>query len=395
MLSLHNPKYAELERLGKSTRWCAQYITLPALTSQHLQAENKTTIELFWNQRPVYDSVKDCTTSLIEAPTSFGKSVLAVALHQAWGGRTIVACHNLTLAKQFASEFARFAPECTVTFYCNSKHDSTGDVVITTHTTLRQKYNVFQCDNLIIDEADLFLTDKSVKAIIALKAQRKHGMTGTIKTVYDTCNDIQGGVLSAFWGKYIKGEEDKTKVPDITVYYRKYKKEYTTPQGYSIRANNWIEYRKVLNADMDRKSSQLKYIQETSNGVEPCLVLFDTVADVYAFYRAMIKRNMRVYMQTGEMPKKERDAQLSEFKKNGGYLIAQTKTADRGFSHTPLVKCYILYPLRAENTLVQIIGRLKRFFEGKKASLYLWSDSTLGFQFREQKKIINLTMKEC
>ena len=384
-LELTNPKYIQLLKLGnkKALRWTKRTITIPTLTSEEWSPISYTTIKLYPEQYKVYMEANDLTSSLIEAQTGAGKTVMAIALHQAWGGKTLVACHSLVLTKQVAGAFNKFT-DIKPTFYCNGKHDMTGEVVITTHTTLRQKYKLFiGFDNLVIDEADLTMTDKAIKAVIDFKATRKVGFTGTTKTIYDDCNREHAPVLGKFWGKHIKHVSNK-ELPLKAVYSHQYKKTY--PDVFPHK--DYIEFRKTLDADIDRKKAQLKYITDNATNEEYSLSLFDRVADVDNFYLAFKKRGYTVYKSTGEMKKADREQHLKDFTRTGGYMIGVSATLNRGYDEVKLSKAFIMFPVKGKNTLRQIIGRIIRTYKDKESYLYLWSDSSLDFQLKEQKRII-------
>jgi superfamily II DNA or RNA helicase len=382
MLTLTNPKYVALLKLGKSTRWTNKNVELPILESKktnemHLLSK----IDLYEDQLPVVLEAMDYTASLIEAQTGAGKTVMAIALHEAWGGRTLVACHSLVLAKQFAEEFTKFTG-IEPTFFCNGKHDQTGEVVITTHATLRkQEFN--DIDNLAIDEADLMITEKAVKAIIEFKATRKVGFTGTTKCVYDDCNRSQAPVLGKFWGKHIKHTSDK-EIPLKYVKVHKYTKTY--PDVFPHQ--DFIEFRKVLDDDLQRKKEQVLYILQNAPEAGYSLALWDRVADVEAFYENFKERGLKVYMSTGQMNKTDREQHLKDFKKTGGYLFGVSSTLNRGYDNKLLTKAFIMHPLKGESPLRQSIGRIMRHLDGKESTLYLWSDSMLAFQLEAQRLII-------
>jgi len=382
---LSNPKYEQLLKLNKDIRWCPATVTIPELTSECLISAGETTIDLYDNQKVIYNFVKDKTSCLIEGKMSFGKTVISIALHQAWQGKTLVAVHTLNMAQQFAEEFEKFAG-ITPTFYCNGKHELS-EVTITTFTTLRKMYKEWtDFDNIIIDEADLFFSEKSIKAVYGLNATRKVGLTGTIGTTYDTCNNVPEGVLPAFYGAYIKAEFDESKNPLKAIYHQVYTKVYKE-EGEIVEPYEWHKYRTLLDADLPRKLQQLQYITDNHND-EPTLVLFDRVADVEAFYNAGLRRGLTCYKNHGQLKTKEREDMLTEFKKTGGILFGQTATLNRGYNNIELIRVFILYPLRKENTIQQIIGRVMRYMEGKESFVYLWVDSGLRFQFNKQKPII-------
>lgn len=382
-LTLTNPAYVQMLKLGKRVFWVPKTVTLSLMSSEQLEATNKTTIELYPDQVEVFDQVKPYTSGLLEAQTGSGKTVIAIALHQAWGGRTLVVCHSLILAKQFAEEFNKFIG-IKPTFYCDGKHDQTGEVVVTTLTSFRKEYENFKdFKNLIVDEADLAFTIKTMKAILNFKAVRKWAFTGTTESVYDDCNKLHAPVLAKFWDRHIIHKSTR-EIPLKGVLYFEYIKTY--PKVFPHK--DWLKFREILDADLERKKAQLDFILENTDPKGSSLFLWDRVADVEAFYRALKSRGCPVYMSTGEMSKKDREQHLIDFKKTGGYLVGVSSTLNRGYDNTLLTKAFILHPIKGENTIRQSVGRILRHFEGKESYLYLWSDSMLGFQLNTQKKIL-------
>jgi superfamily II DNA or RNA helicase len=256
--------------------------------------------------------------------------------------------------------------------------------VVTTLTSFRKEYeNFVGFDNLIVDESDLALTDKMIKAIILFKSTRKWAFTGTIKSAYDDCNKQYAPVLAEFWGAHVVHKSTKS-IPLKGVYSFEYKKVY---EG-KFPHKDWQKFREALDEDIERKKAQLAYIIENASPDGYSLCLFDRVADVEAFYRAFKKRGYVVYMSTGEMNKADREQHLGDFKKTGGYLLGVSSTLNRGYDNTLLTKAFVMYPVKGENSLRQTIGRVMRHFEGKESFLYLWADSMLNFQLEQQKKII-------
>lgn len=382
-ITLTNPAYIQMIKLGKNPRWTPKQVIMPVMTTRRLEAPNKTSITLYPDQQKVFEEIKHYTTGLLEAQTGAGKTVISIALHQAWGGRTLVVCHNLVLAKQFAEEFSKFIG-LKPTFFCDGKHDQTGEVVVTTLTSFRKEYmNFIGFDNLIIDESDLALTDKMVKAIILFKSTRKWAFTGTTKSAYDDCNKQYAPVLAEFWGCHVVHRSNKS-IPLKGVYSLEYKKVYKDKFPHK----DWMKFRESLDEDIDRKKAQLAYVIGNTDPKGYTLCLWDRVADVEAFYQAFKKRGYTVYMSTGEMKKTDREHHLAEFKKTGGYLLGVSSTLNRGYDEVKLNKAFILHPIKGENPLRQTIGRILRHYNDKESFLYIWSDSMLNFQLETQKKII-------
>jgi len=382
-LVLRNPAYLQMIKLGKSVRWTNPTIQIPILTSEPLQAPQNTSISLYPDQQVVFDAAKNYTTGLMEAQTGAGKTVMGIALHQAWGGRTLVVCHSLVMAKQFAGEFEKFI-NITPTMFCGGKHDQSGEVVVTTLATFRKDYAAFVgFDNLIVDEADLGMTDKMMAAISEFVCVRKHAFTGTIRTVYDEFNKEYSPVLGTFWGRHVVHKSNK-EIPLKGVFANIYKHVY--PGVFP--AKDWQKFRAVLDDDVERKKAQLKFILDNTDSNAFTLCLWDRVADVEAFYRAFKNRGYTVYMSTGHMKKAERDEHLAGFKQTGGYLLGVSSTLNRGYDNVQLTKAFIMHPIKGENPLRQSVGRIMRYLTGKESYLYLWSDSMLEFQLKWQEQII-------
>jgi len=382
-ITLTNPAYIQMIKLGKSTRWTKPEVSIPVLTTRFLPAPNQTTIDLYPKQLEVFNEIKDYTTGLLEAMTGAGKTVIGIALHQAWGGRTLVICHSINMTNQTNKRFREFT-DIEPTLFCNGKHDQSGEVVITTMTTFRQKYKEFVgFDNLIVDEADWGFSDKMLKAITEFECTRKHGFTGTIKTAYDDCNKQYESVLGEFWGAHVVYTSDK-EIPLKAVFNFEYKKVYPDVFPHI----KWQEFRGALDEDIERKKEQLRYILANTEKDGYSLCLWDRILDVEAFYTIMKKRGYTVYMSTGEMKKKDREEHLAGFEKTGGYLLGVSSTLNRGYDEVKLTKAFILHPIKGENPIRQSIGRVMRHLEGKESTLYLWSDSMLDFQLEQQKKII-------
>jgi len=382
-LTLTNPQFVQMVKLGRPAHWIPKTVKLECLESKPLKAKHKTAIKLYPEQVEVFDQIKDHSAALTEALTGAGKTIIGIALHEAWGGRTLVVCHSLNMVRQTMLRFTEFT-DIKPTKFCQGKKDQTGEVVVTTMTTFRKKYEEFTgFDNLIVDEADLAITFKMVKAINEFKATRKHGFTGTTNTVFDECNKEHRPVLGKFWGKHVELISTKA-IPLKHIKSTRYVKKYPNKFPH----HDWQAFREALDDDIDRKRAQLAYIIDHTIQTGHTLVLVDRVADVGAFYEAFKKKGLNVYMSTGEMKKQDREDHLDGFDKNGGYLFGVNSTLNRGYDQVKLSKAFILFPIKGENQLRQIIGRILRHYGDKESTLYLWNDSMLDFQFEKQKFII-------
>ncbi len=358
-----------------------------------------TSIKLKPLQTPVFNNVKNKKSALILAKTSFGKSVVLVALHEVWQGKTLVLSHNLENVKYLQNQFKDFIG-VKAGAICTGQKEMR-DVTITTYASFKSKLKDFAeygFDNLIIDEADVAFTDKMRLAISRFSFSRLLGLTGTDETVYDLCkpNEVvepEERALRKFYQYTFVADYDETKNPLEKIYYRQYKKTYKDKDGV-IAPNQWHKYREVLDTDIDRKKAMLQYIQDTSTDEEYSLVLFDRIADVEVFYKSAKNRNIKCFMNYGSQDKKERVDHMEKFQKGGGIMFAQYKTISRGWDCPPLTKVYIFLPMKSKTNILQITGRAMRWLEGKKSYIYLWADSSLYHQFKAIKEVYRKEFKK-
>ena len=389
-----------MERLGKYSGYMKDEVFLgtkggtfpPGAKAQKIAplVKSDQTIKLYPAQQKIFDNVKDWTSALLEARTGEGKTVIACALSEYWGGKTLIIVHSLDMVKQFSDEFEKFLKIKTGK-YCTGKKELS-KVTITTTRSFVQKYNEFRkfgFNNLIRDEADLEFTEPQRDAITNFPAERKFGMTGTIRSKFD--EHAKGSpALCRFYGVHAK-MVSKSETPLRKIYFKRYEKKYVDKDGipFSPQAD-WINFRKELDSDMDRKIEMVNYILQNTNERDHVLILFDRVFDTEAFARWFKKGrpDINVGMIHGTVAKKLREKRVASFKKNGGILFAQEKVAGRGFNAVKINKCFILFPCKSETNLRQIIGRAIRPYLNKNSFIYTWTDSALQFQHNQRTKTI-------
>lgn len=407
-----NPKYFILVKQKKSTRFTSEYEALNTgryypFGSLYLDGYNQklplikenTSIKLRPLQVPVFEKLKHEKGALCYAKTGTGKTVLTTALHEVWGGNMLVVVHSLDNVKYFHETFQDFIG-VTTGMICSGEK-SIGKVTVTTFNTFRAKYQAFAnykhadgtvgFDNLIIDEADAFFTEKARKAINLFPAIRKMAFTGTKKTDYDQhLKKGHPGALNMFYGRLVTAEEDKSKDPLEQVFYKKYKNNYTEVvegKEIEIRTFEWVKFREYLDGDTERKRQQWSYIMENTQPQKHTLVLFDRIADVEAFYNKAQTVGIKSFMNHGSLKKKDREKTLQDFYEQGGYCFAQYRTMGRGYDNDRLTKCFILFPTKGENNIRQIVGRVVRWLDGKRSYVYTWYDTSLYRQHLERKKV--------
>lgn len=417
-----NPKYYIALQQQKSTRFTSEFEALNTkrffpFGALYLDGYNTplsclksdTSISLRPLQIPVFELLKHEKGALLYAKTGAGKTVLTIALHDIWGGNMLVIAHNIGNVKYFHDEFKTFLGVNTG-MMCTG-NNTIGKVTITTFNTFKKKRKIFEnfihpdgtigFDNLMIDEADAFFTEKSREAVNLFPAIRKHAFTGTKKTAYDEYSKNPKGALEMFYGKLIVAENDDSKDPLEDVFFQKYENEYYEEiegERVYIPSFQWHKFREFLDEDIPRKKKQWEYIMNNTNPVEHTLILFDRIIDVESFYKKAQDLGIKSFMNHGSLKKKYREETLENFYNEGGYCFAQYKTMGRGYDNDRLTKCFILFPAKGENSIRQIVGRVVRWLDGKKSYVYTWYDSALKSQQYARTKVFkehfNIKSKE-
>lgn len=385
---VNNPLYWKALEQGFSTWGKVSEITIPyPIELKTILTLGTTTINLKDNQKEVFNAVKSKSTALVSAKTSFGKSVVLIALHQAWGGKTLVVVHNKENLLYIHNQFKKFAG--IETGILGNGKNILKEVTVTTLHSFRteNKWNElveYGFDNLILDEADVMFTLKMIDKIVKFPKKRLLGLTGTTETEYDTCRLYHSPPIPAlerFYQYTFKAKYDENRNPIQEIYYTEY-----IGKKYNYPPSDWKSFREELNDDIERKKAMLSFVTATRKKDSHILILFDRINDVEIFYKSAQKRGIKCFMSYGSQPKKEREAHMEEFQEKGGLLFAVYSTVGRGWDCPPLTKVYILFPLRKSVTLQQIIGRAMRWLEGKQSYIYMWKDTVLSYQFHSTKK---------
>jgi len=409
-----NPYYYDLIRLGKNAQFASKTKQLSfggnlppgaaywsavdknplpkgdIMTRGKLIYPDSTLVMRPYQVEPIeYACTKRC--ALIKAPTGSGKTAMASEIIRNSGQKTLVLCHSTELMHQFAKEIKEFlgvTPKC---YFGNPKYKEFGNITVTTYMSAVQNFNEFAAQGfglLIVDEADCFATDNYLSFLCNFPYKRAFGFTATTnKEKFDQNMKREVGFMARIWGLEV---EVKTNIQaDVLekIVMHRYEKVYKDEYGLPILSKDWIEFRKVLDEDQERKRAQIELISGAVDSGDSAIVLLDRVDDVDQYYQELsFHSQLPVYKLHGKMRPAERKDMVAAFKKDGGILVSNVKIAGRGFSVVAANKAFIMCPMKGETAVVQAVGRILRWMPDKKSTLYDWSDSSLAGQLRKRKK---------
>lgn len=403
-----NPKIVELKRAGQSTRWCKKTISLvyndlllpgsaywSARAKKPLRLDEvcvgafeiEKGIQLRSYQKKPLELMLGGRCCLLEASTGFGKTVLACKLIEQLQLKTLIVCHSVVLVRQFQEEIKKFLNIDSGVWYGVKKELK--DITVTTYRSAilnKEMFHKHGFEMLIVDEADLFVTDNYLRFLCETPAKKVYGFTATpeIEKYDDLLKPPY--FMERIWGKIFKAETDKQTEILKEIHVHKYKKTYYD-EGIYVPAKEWHLFRRLLDDDLDRKREQCEWIVENVNQGDHGLVLLDRVLDVEQYAQKLESIiNIPVYHVHGSTKKKDREFAINEFKETGGIMIANYKILSRGYDNQKANKLFICFPMQSITSARQGIGRILRTYLDKEAVVFDWVDSSLSFQFEKRKK---------
>lgn len=391
------PEYESLVKRGfvppSAPYWSARYRARMPLASEELLGEckyPKYSIELRDYQKEPSDLLLKFRIALLVAPTGSGKSLLTAELIKRTGLRTLVVCHTVDMVKQFHKTFKDFLGIDAGIYTGKGKIK---DVTITTYNTAKKRQGEFEeygFGMLIVDEADLFITDKCLTMLNSFQSVRKYGFTATerVPKYDDLIPNSEEKLMRRIWGKKIEVKTNKqTDILKKIVFKKAYPKQYTDEEGDIVVPYEWLPFRKAIDADMRRKEDQCRWILSKIVEGDFGLVLLDRVSDIDYYYKILSANHKSVYKLHGQMKDKEREKMVKKFKKKGGIMVGNIKILGRGYDNEFVNKAFIACPVSGESVIRQAIGRIIRWKEGKEGVLYDWIDFDLRHQQKKRERV--------
>ena len=124
--------------------------------------------------RKVFDEDETITGGFLQMDVGLGKTICIIALYEKRPLKTLVLV-PLTIMDQWKTEFSTFAPHINVTEFYGKKRDMSGDVVLSTYSTVMYQYKkdfnthsqthdlFLHFDRVVFDESHLLYNAKSTK----------------------------------------------------------------------------------------------------------------------------------------------------------------------------------------------------------------------------------------
>ncbi len=302
---------------------------------------------------------------LINMKTWRGKSFIIMELVKLFGTNTLILCHNVKTVKEMITKFKQYMWLDVGEFTGTKK--SLDTITITTHTSfVKQKWDIWNYDLLIMDEADRGLSKEMIHSMCKSPAKAMYWLTWTPYRKEFNKEDMQKifGKMIEFvdWGYNI--------IPQVTCI------RYKSKAFKTYEYQNFAEEKSLLINDNERLATQMKFITEELKDRKAILILTERIEEADNYYNELSKYTENVFKVTGQTKIKDDEDNIAKLYDWKNRIIIWTvwKMA-RGVDISIVDTVCIFASLQFRWTIIQATGRALRKHKNKdNALLVMWSD---------------------
>jgi len=395
-LTMPNPKYADAQKMGRSThnidrelkfyeehpegltcpRGCAAKLyRLCERMGESLQVvDNRRTLdpvdftfagELRPLQRQAVDGVLSRDSGLLEAGTGAGKTVMALYLIAERGQPTLVVVHTKELLNQWIDRIESFLsiPRDEIGIIGGGRFETGKKITVSTVQSLYKCVDdvVPHIGHLLVDECHRAPSRIFTEAANAFDARYRLGLTATAyrrdglsKVIFWTVGDVSGKIDKQ--DLVNAGNLCPAEVQWVTTEFS----PFTDPGEYYSKALS------ELTEDGTRNRLICQTVSE-NNGHGVSLILSDRKAHCDALQTILKNQHdIEALVLTGSTPAKEREQLISDLKDGAcRYLVATGQLIGEGFDLPGISSVFLATPVKFSGRLIQYIGRALRPAPGK------------------------------
>ncbi len=395
--SFHNPEFYKAERMRLST-WdkpriicCAEliesrYILLPrgclgavqqvfSQAGLHIKIEDRrepgTTIAFNFSavlQNPQHEALQAMLkeeNGILSAPPGFGKTVVASNLIAERGRNVLVIVHTKPLLNQWRDRLSQFL-SVKPGLLGGGKNTLTGVVDIALVNSLSQEQNLKILDSygmVIIDECHHVAAVTYEKVLKTVKATYVYGLTATpIRNdghhdiIFMQCGPILYQVDQASWAK--QNKLSGTICARFSPFRCDF--QYLEIQEIYERIAQDIDRNRLIASDILTQLSHGRSILVLSNRLEQLKLLGsllesqgNSVLVMTGSQSAKTKKQVQSYLESMTREKKQ------------ALILSTGKYIGEGFDLPQLDTLVLASPIAWKGNVIQYVGRLCRFYEGK------------------------------
>lgn len=351
---------------------------------------------------------------VLNAPTAFGKTVLAAYIVSRRKVNTLVLLENTDLLPQWISEFERFLEidEVPPVYYTPTGRKKYRNSIIGTLKAGQDKTtgiidfaligsayhkgkffpNIDSYGMVLVDECHHIASMQGQALMQRIHAKYIYGLSATPNRS-DRLDDIIYMMLGPVRHKYSAKEQADEQGLDRYVVPRFTRVVNITGEKLDIHtADGLIAESQIRNEQIIEDT-----IQAVSNGRTP-VILTKLKRHAESLKQLLQDKADHVFLIYGGQPEKInqeiKEKMLTLPREETMILIATGQKVGEGFNFPRLDTLMLAAPIKFEGRLIQYVGRLNRLYEGKRDVLvYDYVDTHIGF-FKRQYKSRLMTYKK-
>jgi superfamily II DNA or RNA helicase len=315
------------------------------------------------NQMALVNQLREQDNALIEAPTGFGKTVVAAYLIAQKRVNTLILVNSLSLAKQWISMLSQY-------LFINYEYTKkpfgeihtgakrvTGkiDIALIQSLVRNEEYTKLtkQYGMVIVDEAHHGAAFSYSKVLRSCSSKYLYGLTATPERA-DELEDI---VYKAI-GPLVKVNDESSKAGFIKRYHPRFTRFAPSDEDEPIQ-NIFDE----LTLDEERNRLIISDVTKAYQEGKKILVLSERIGHIQTLYESLKAISKDIVIVYGEQTTKEKEAfkeTMASFASRPFIALSIGKYIGEGFDDTRLDALFITFPFHWKGTLSQYVGRLNR-----------------------------------
>lgn len=357
-------------------------------------------IELFDYQAPAVQFMINAKGGVLNSPCGSGKTIMGIEIVKRIGKRFLWLCHTTDLLNQAYNDFKNLYPNVDIGLTTEGKvHFGKDGTISTVQTMSKLSVDLYreEFDVVVVDEcAHCVGTPTNLKmfgsVLNSIKARYKYGLTAT-----PSRSDSMIESMYALLGVSKKGsfeptyKIDKSQVKTMPAIHQKF--DLYTDVDFDSEVydtDGTLNYAGLINfLSYNEKRDKIiidnivKCSQQGRKQVALCLRV-DHVEKICA---DLCKLGVKAVCVSSKTSKKQRKQILLEQTNDWDVLVATYSLLKEGINIKELDTLHLIVPQKDKALIVQSVGRIERFLEGKKQPIaYDYVDVTIPYCVGAYKK---------
>lgn len=323
--------------------------------------------DLFPEQQSALEALETKNCGVLSAGTGFGKTVVAAALITRRRVSTLILVHRTQLIDQWKAKLTAFLnlDSKQIGQIGGGRNKATGLVDIATIQSVRNKPELLQYGQVIVDECHHISAYTFEEILKKTTAAYVHGLTATPKR-----KDGLHPLMFMQCGPVVYKTDAKNQAA-VRSFHHILKPKRTSFAAGERSAVNLQDMYKCMMLDEERNEKIFNDILEAIDRKRSPLVLTERVAHLDLLVDRLEPFVKNIIVLSGRLSKKELTGQmkkLAEIPPDEERLIVATgKYIGEGFDDPRLDTLFLTMPISWKGSIEQYVGRLHRAYDGKES----------------------------